>query len=263
MTTPKEHTAIVATDGKGRIDTIQVPTPEPGPGEVLIKVDYAAFIAFDTYITDIGYYVSDFPHTLGFDAAGTIIKVGEDVKNLHIGDRVTAFTYGASARKGAQQFIVAPYTVCAKVPDSLSLKEAVTIPDNFITAFYTVFNQLEIPRPSSFLKAPTPPNASIPILVYGAGTIAGQYAVQLLHLAGYKNIIATASVRNHELLKSFGATHVFDYRSPTLEEDVARVVGSDGKVPIVIDGVTSEGTLKIIAKLVSPKGKVALLLPVE
>lgn len=139
-----------------------------------------------------------------------------------------------------------------------------TIPDNFVTAFYTVFNQLEIPRPSSFLDAPTPPNASIPILVYGAGTIAGQYAVQLLHLAGYKNIIATASVRNHELLKSFCATHVFDYRSPTLEQDVARAVGSDdGKVPIVIDGVTSEGTLKIIAKLVSPKGKVALLLPVK
>jgi NADPH:quinone reductase-like Zn-dependent oxidoreductase len=96
--------------------------------------------------------------------------------------------------------------------------------------------------------------------------VAGQYAVQLLHLAGYKNIIATASPRNHELLKSFGATHVFDYRSPTLEGDVARAVGSDGddgKVPIVIDGVTSEGTLKIIARLVSPRGKVALLLPVK
>jgi NADPH:quinone reductase-like Zn-dependent oxidoreductase len=89
MTTPEEHTAIVATDGKGHIDTIQVPTPKPGPGEVLIKVDYAAFIAFDTYITDIGYYVSDFPHTLGHDAAGTVIKVGEGVKNLRVGDRVS------------------------------------------------------------------------------------------------------------------------------------------------------------------------------
>jgi len=47
-----EHTAIVATDGRGQVGTIQVPTPEPGPGEVLIKVDYAALIAFDTYITD-------------------------------------------------------------------------------------------------------------------------------------------------------------------------------------------------------------------
>lgn len=152
------------------------------------------------------------------------------------------------------------------MPDALALQEAVTIPDNFVTAFYTVFNQLEVPRPPSFLNAPTPPNASTPILVYGAGSVAGQYAVQLLHLAGYKNIIATASPRNHELLKSFGATHVFDYQSPTLERDVARAVGSDGddgKVPIVIDGVTSEGTLKIIAKLVSPKGKVALLLPVK
>lgn len=102
--------------------------------------------------------------------------------------------------------------------------------------------------------------------MYGAGSVAGQYAVQLLHLAGYRNIIATASPRNHALLRSFGATHVFDYRSATLEQDVARAVGSDGddgKVPIVIDGVTSEGTLKIIARLVSPRGTVALLLPVK
>ena len=89
MSSPQTHTAIVATDGKGHIDVAEFPTTAPGPGEVLIKVEYAAFIAFDTYIVDIGYYVSDFPHVLGHDAAGTVVQVGDGVEHLRVGDRVS------------------------------------------------------------------------------------------------------------------------------------------------------------------------------
>lgn len=89
MSSSQTHTAIAAIDGKGHVDVVQVPTTTPGPGEILIKVEYAAFISFDTYISDIGYYVPSFPHILGHDAAGTIVQVGSDVPNLRVGDRVS------------------------------------------------------------------------------------------------------------------------------------------------------------------------------
>jgi NADPH:quinone reductase-like Zn-dependent oxidoreductase len=139
------------------------------------------------------------------------------------------------------------------------LAEAASIPDNFITAFYTLFNQLSLPIPSSFPSSTPPPNANIPILVYGAGATVGQYTIQLLSAAGYTNIVATASAHHHEYLRSLGATETFDYKSPSLVEDVTR----NGKVSLVIDCITSTATLDIISKLVSSEGTVALMLPIK
>lgn len=150
-----------------------------------------------------------------------------------------------------------------QIPDSLPLAEASTIPDNFVTAFYTLFNQLGLPHPTSFPALVSPPLAETPILIYGAGSTAGIYAVQLLNLAGYKRVIVTASKKHHEYLHSLGATHTFDYSSPTLVEDVGKAVGGDGKVLLAVDCITAESTLKLLSSIVSPLGKVALLLPIK
>ena len=134
-----------------------------------------------------------------------------------------------------------------------------------MTAFHTLFHpgNLGLPVPSTFPSADAPPLAAEPILVYGAGGIAGQYAVQLLNIAGYKNVIVTASPKHHEYLKSLGATHAFDYNSPSLAEDIAKVVGGDGKIKLVLDAVTTETTLQAISKIASPQAKIAILLPVK
>ncbi len=82
------HTAI-ATTAKGVVGTIQVPTAEPGSEEVLIKVDYAAMIPPDVYIADRGFIIGDsYPFILGFTVAGTVSKIGNDIKDLKPGDRV-------------------------------------------------------------------------------------------------------------------------------------------------------------------------------
>ncbi|KAH9486431.1 Trans-enoyl reductase himH [Psilocybe cubensis] len=256
------HTAI-ATVSKGHFDAIQVPTELPGDGEVLIKVEYGSMIAFDTYVTDRGFYVQQYPLVLGFSGAGTVAKLGAGVQGLKIGDRVTAFGYGASRNKSLQEYSIQPVEVVGKIPDSLSLAEASTIPDNFVTAFYTLFNQLGLPHPDSFPATVSPPLADTPILIYGAGSTAGIYAIQLLNLAGYKQIIATASKKHHEYLRSLGATHTFDYNSPALVEDVGKVVGGDGKVTLILDCITAESTVELLSKIASPHGKVALLLPVK
>ena len=83
------HVAIAITS-KGNLEEVQVSTPTPGPGEVLIRVHYAALIPFDTYQLDRGYLLTEksYPHVIGFSASGLVKAVGEGVTDLKVGDRV-------------------------------------------------------------------------------------------------------------------------------------------------------------------------------
>jgi NADPH:quinone reductase-like Zn-dependent oxidoreductase len=256
------HTAIAATS-KCVISAIQMPTDDPGEGEVLLRVAYSSLIALDTYIVDLAYHVDKFPKLLGLNASGTVAKVGEGVHDLQVGDRVTAFAFQGSRSRPMQEYSILSHTVCSKIPNSLSLPSAATIPDNFVTAFYTLFDQLPLPVPTSLPSAVPSPLADTPILIYGAGSTAGQYAIQILRLAGYKQIIATASSKHHDYLKALGATHTFDYNSATLTEEIESVLGGYRKVPLVLDCITAAGTLAAIAKVISPEGTIALLLPIK
>ncbi|KAF9532716.1 hypothetical protein CPB83DRAFT_807207 [Crepidotus variabilis] len=217
----------------------------------------------DVYMTDRNYMVDNYPMIIGFTVAGTIDALGAGIDDLMQGDRVTAFTYLDFSNRAMQEYSVQPRSVVSKIPDSLSLEEAATLPDNFVCAFYVLFNQLGLPVPSSFPVSDSPPLADTPILIYGASSTVGVYAVQLLQLAGYKKIIATASTRNHEYLKSLGATATFDYNSASLNDDIAKFVGGDGKVPLALDCISAESTLGILGKIIGSQGKVAVLLPIK
>ncbi|KAJ7698970.1 chaperonin 10-like protein [Mycena rosella] len=260
------HTAIAAL-AKGKFDAIEVETESPSAGHVLVKVEFASMIAFDSYITDVGFGVETYPVTLGFNAAGIVAEVGEGVSALAVGDRVTAFSlYGRGSKDGLkgtmQEFAVLPEHLCAKVRADLfiALDAAATIPDNFITSFYTLFDQLALPVPAAFPASTPPPDHALPILIYGAGSTAGQYAIQLLHAAGYTNIVATASPKHHAFLRALGATRVVDYASPTLAADIT--AGGE-QMALAVDAITAEGTLAKIAQVLKPQGAVSLLLPIK
>lgn len=104
-------------------------------------------------------------------------------------------------------------------------------------------------------------DADVPILIYGAGATVGQYAIQLLKLAKYSNVIATASAHHHEYLRSLGAKHTVDYRTEDMAAQIIAAAG--GKVPRVLDCISAEGTLKRVAQVVQSGAKVALLLPIK
>lgn len=88
MALPSTHTAIAVTQ-IGTISSIEVPTPRPGPNEVLVKVEYAALIPLDAYATDLGYLAPTFPVILGYTIAGTVAAVGAGVNDLVVGDQVS------------------------------------------------------------------------------------------------------------------------------------------------------------------------------
>jgi hypothetical protein len=87
--------------------------------------------------------------------------------------------------------------------------------------------------------------------------------IQLLNLARYKRIFATASSKHHNYLRSLGATNLFDYNSPTLVDDINKAVGGAGNLTVAVDCIAAESTMGILAKVLSPTGTVALLMPVK
>ncbi|KAG1779585.1 hypothetical protein EV702DRAFT_76879 [Suillus placidus] len=138
---------------------------------------------------------------------------------------------------------------------------AATIPDDFMTAFYTLFDCLELVPPAFPISVP-PPHAETPILVYGAGAMSDQYAVRLLALAGYKRVIATASPRHHSYLRSLGAAHVVDHSAEDMPEKIPLAAGRNKNLQFVLDCISAEGTLKSISGVVSSDGVVPMLSPV-
>ncbi|KAF9225283.1 NAD(P)-binding protein [Gyrodon lividus] len=202
----------------------------------------------------------DYPLPLGFSVSGFVEEVGESAQRHQKGDRVCGFTLTNPKSKGLQQYAVLLQTTCAKIPDRLALEAAVTIPDNFATSYFTLFDQLGLPPPKFPVTSP-PPEADKPILIYGGGATSGQYAIQLLKFAGYTNVITTASLHHHVYLQFLGAKHTIDYRDPDMAEQVICAVG--GKLERVMNCVSAEGTLKRIAHVVAPQAVVAMLLPVK
>jgi NADPH:quinone reductase-like Zn-dependent oxidoreductase len=288
----------VATTAKGVVDAIQVKTPEPGPGQVLIKNQYASMMPFDAVVVDLGFSVQNYPQILGFNAAGTVEKTGTGIEGLKIGDQVCiarkCFFWmpsnlislpghsdilrhqdDAGVRAcGSQRMlksrliksfhIMEPRLILpwmSQVPSNLSLDSAATIPDNIVTGFYIVFDQLKLQIPNEFPAAQPPPNADIPILIYGSGSTSGQYTIQVLKLAGYTKVIAVASPKHNDLLRSYGAAHVVDYNSSKLVEDIIAAAG--GKVSIAVDCISAQATLDTVSKVLGPEGTVAVLLPVK
>lgn len=129
-----------------------------------------------------------------------------------------------------------------------------------IQVFHAVTADLRLPLPWPVPQT-APPRAEDAILIWGGSSSVGQYALQILRHWGYKNLLATASKRHHELLKSYGARAVFDYRDSDVASSILESAG--GNVPLILDCIGSKfGSLAPIAKIARKGATVAILLPV-
>ncbi|WP_375779380.1 NADP-dependent oxidoreductase [Bradyrhizobium sp. ma5] len=117
-----------------------VPTPEPQPGEVLIKIEASAVNHFDILIRQ-GYVAKfiplELPAVLGGDAAGTVVEVGQDVTGIAIGDRVLA-DFAPNGRGSHAEFGVVPATAVARLPANLSFEQGAALPKAGLTGRQSV-----------------------------------------------------------------------------------------------------------------------------
>lgn len=104
----------------------------------------------------------------------------------------------------------------------------------------------------------------MPILIWGASSSVGTYAIQILKYYGYTNIIGTASKAHHAELKSIGAKHVFDYRDPEIVSHLLSAAGNQSPaIPFILDCIGSQaGSVTPISKIAQKGSTVAILLPV-
>ncbi|KAL7657190.1 hypothetical protein ACMYSQ_006240 [Aspergillus niger] len=259
------HPAITVPALKGPLTIEHVPTLKAEHHDVQVRVEWAPTSHLDVYQVDAGVMVQ-FPQILGDSAAGTVVAVGPDVKRLRVGDRVFGMFFHNKTQKGQQVYVTAPETLLGKVPQNIPLSAASTIPTNFCTAFFPLFEKLKVelpwPRPENF----TPSDKDLPILIWGAASSVGQYAVQILKYWGYSNVIATASPKHHEMVKAYGAAHVFDYRDPEVTASILDLLNSQGHQQSirVFDCVNSKsGSLIPISKIATQPGSaVAAVLPI-
>ncbi|PIL26203.1 hypothetical protein GSI_11958 [Ganoderma sinense ZZ0214-1] len=236
--------------------------PQPGPGELLVKVEAAALNPIDWQIQAFGLFIEKYPCILGSDGAGTVVKVGEGATSFAVGDRV-AFQGSLDPVQKSLSGTFAQYTLA--IPVNIPFDAASSIPIALPTAALVLYNE----DPSTQSVRLTPPwaeggpgkYAGKSAVVLGGSSSVGQYVIQLARLSGFSPIIATASLHNAEHLKSLGATHVVDRNLPAeqLQGEATKLGG--GLFDLVYDAVSLPETLPIGNALTTPEGDLVVVSP--
>lgn len=196
--------------------------PKINDNQIIVKAHAWALNPADYIVQDMALPFITYPLVLGQDVAGIVEQVGSEASSeLNVGDRVVALALGAAVSKpeqGAfQEYVVHEAAFACKIPDSLSFIDASVFPLCIATAAHGLYSK-------KYLNLPFPAvnNAENgkSVLVWGGASAVGCNAIQLCKHSGFE-VIATCSARNFDLVKSLGATKVFDYTSPTAMDDVA------------------------------------------
>ncbi|KAM5538084.1 hypothetical protein V8D89_008281 [Ganoderma adspersum] len=271
MSVPAQNKSLFLESKLGQLAVRSTETPRPGPDEILVKIEATALNPLDWKIQSLGLYIENYPAVLGFDAAGTIAQVGEDVpsSSFAVGDRVVVQGWYDVVKKTTQgtftEYFVLPYKFVVKIPASTSFEDGATILSGIATAAFPLYNQ-DPAAASARLTAPWLEGgggkyAGKPILVLGGAGSMGQYAIQLACLSGFSPIITTASLHNAPLLESLGATHVLDRNLPSdqLIAEATKLAG--GPFGVVYDAISTSDTLGVAYALTARGGSLVVVLP--
>ncbi|GAA5858840.1 hypothetical protein JCM8547_005008 [Rhodosporidiobolus lusitaniae] len=245
---------VVASRGQTALKSFPLPTV--GKGQILVQNKAIALNPTDWKHRD---FIAPSNSWLGCDFAGVVSQVGEGVTSVSEGDRVAAFVHGGlwEGEGSFAEYVKADASLVWKVPETVSFEEAAAAGGiGPWTAIQALYFRLKLNPPSN------PTTKGEPVLVWGGSTSVGLYAVQLLKLSGY-TVIATASEKNFDLVKDFGAEAVYSYSDP----DVSSKIAADHPtLSLALDTISEKGTTVSIAKALSSaagKGHVVTLLPVK
>ncbi|KAH8918240.1 GroES-like protein [Atractiella rhizophila] len=241
-----QQLAVVTTGLKRELKAVEKYRPEKG--EVLVK---NVAVAANPKDWKIPYYIPQWVAVEGNDVAGYVEEVGEGVTGFTKGDKVAGFSEMIKhTRNGAfQQYTIVPSHTLFPLPPETSFEEASTYPLAFMTAAIGLFQKLKLPTP---LK-PVSAEDKFPILIWGASTSVGAYAVQLAKLSGLEVIGVAGSSTKYA--KEIGADEVIDYRGKSPKELAAAfraaLNGRGAQVTRVYDAISEESTLVPIVEFLS------------
>lgn len=209
-----------------------VPDPQCHPKGIVIRVEAVSIEGGDTLNRFRGPLMTH-PHVVGYQAAGEVIEVGEQVADFKVGDKVcTTGAFGSHAELRA-----VPAATAWKVPAGLSTQEAAVIPVTFGTADDCLFEFGRMKKGEV-------------VLVQAGASGVGVAAIQLAARAGASMVLATASSDERlEQLKPLGLTHGINYKTHDVVQEVMRLTDKKGADVIVdsVGGPTLQGSILSLA----------------
>ena len=197
-----------------------MPVPEPGPGEVLIKVA-AAGVNRPDVMQRKGLYppppgATDIP---GLEVSGTVVSVGQNVSKPPINSEVCALvTCG-----GYAEYCLATASICLPVPEKISLVNAAGIPETFFTVWTNVFKRGQLKAGES-------------LLVHGGSSGIGTTAIQLGKAFGATVYTTAGTSDKCEFCNNLGADAAINYREQDFSEEIKRLTEGKG-VNVILDMV--------------------------
>jgi NADPH:quinone reductase-like Zn-dependent oxidoreductase len=215
----------------------EVPTPEPGPGDVLIEVRAVSVNRTLDLIVRSGKYAMPvkLPHVLGVDPSGVVVKLGAGVKTRKIGDRVATDLILNRNRPGPR--IMLGLTVWGGYAQYVTMPESATflIPDNVDFATATVVAR-HAPLAFSMLRDKAKVQPQEWVLVMGAAGGLGSAAVQAAKYFGARVIAAAGGDERVQAAVDLGADAGVNYRASDLTAEVKRITGGAG-ADIVLENI--------------------------
>lgn len=215
--------------GPDVLDIVDVPTPEPGQGEVLVRIHAAGVNFFEILMRADRYAVTpELPMIPGVEVAGVIEQVGPGADGTLLGARVAVPLFAIGIGSGGYaEFIAVDAASVARLPDGLSFEDAVALMVQGLTAFHLV--RRSVPKDKS-------------VLVNAAAGGVGSLLVQLARDAGARLVIgAVGSEEKRSLVRSLGGDFVVDYSRPDWTDRVRDIVYE------IVGGPMSKASLGVLA----------------
>ena len=222
---PDEMAAVGfdAPGGPGVLRTERMAVPQPGPGEVLVKVAFAGVNRPDV-IQRMGFYPPPPGASLipGLEISGTVAALGQGVVTPIPGQNVCALVSGG----GYAEYCIAKAAQCLPVPEGLSLEMAAALPETLFTVWHNVFER-------GFARE------GETILVHGGTSGIGVMAILLGKLFGLTVIVTCGSEAKCDAARGIGADHAIDYKAGDFVAEVEQITESRG-VDLVLDMVAGD-----------------------
>jgi NADPH:quinone reductase-like Zn-dependent oxidoreductase len=248
------------TGGPEVVRIEEVPTPKPGPGEVLVQVRAAAMNHLDLWIRRGLPIDTTMPHIGGSDIAGVIAEVGEGVDAARVGERVVINPslwdgtcewcrrgeesmclgfriLGEHTNGGFAEYVAAAADHVYRLPDGYAFEDAAALPISYMTAWRALHSRARL-------------RAGEDVLVLGASGGTAIAAVQIAVAIGARVFAVTSGAENVERLRGLGAAFIYDRSA----EDWSAAVHADTKkrgVDVVVENVgaaTWKGSMRALAQ---------------
>jgi len=219
------------------LEFVDAEVPAPGPGEVRISVKAIgvnraeAMWRVDEYIEPV-----KFPAGLGYEAAGIVDAVGQDVTGFAPGDKVNLIpSFSMNQYHTYGEVIIAPAHAVVKHPESLSYAEAASVWMMFVTAYGALIEDAKVGK-GDF------------VIIPAASSSVGLAAIQIANYAGATSIATTRATDKKQQLLDAGAAHVIVTDETDLVEEITRITGGQG-ARVVFDPVGGPNFPKLISAM--------------